>query len=88
MMFNATYKNGDQGGNLINILVQNGTTMNLHAYFDSIALDQDPVDRIIRPMNDTYRKTIEDQAQEIMKKYPASELEKIISIKDPHAWGV
>lgn len=54
-MFNGTYKTGDLGGNLIHILTLDNTDMNLHAYFDSIALDQDPVDRISRPLNDTYK---------------------------------
>jgi hypothetical protein len=58
MMYNNTYKTGDLGGNLIHILTPNGTDMNLHAYFDSIALDQDPVNRIERPLNDTFRVTI------------------------------
>ena len=63
MMFNATYKTGDLGGNLIKIVTPDGADMNLHAYFDSIALEQDPVNRIVRPMNDTFRKTIEDKAK-------------------------
>lgn len=33
--------------------------MNLHAFFDSIALDQDPVNRIQRPLNDTYKIELE-----------------------------
>ena len=36
--FNGTYKNGDLGGNLIKINILNGSSMNLHAYFDAIAL--------------------------------------------------
>ena len=32
--------------------------MNLHSYFDSIALDQDPDTGIIRPLNDTFRKQL------------------------------
>lgn len=62
--------------------------MNLHAYFDSIALDQDPVNRIERPLNVTFRAVLEAQALEIMAKYPASELDEWVKIKDPHAWGV
>jgi AAA+ ATPase superfamily predicted ATPase len=62
--------------------------MNLHAYFDSIALDQDPVNRIERPLNDTFRQTLEDQAKSIMGKYSAEELNEWVKIKDPHAWGV
>lgn len=45
------------------MLTPDGTEMNLHAYFDSIALEQDPVNRIQRPLNDTFRKTIEDKAK-------------------------
>lgn len=62
--------------------------MNLHAYFDSIALDQDPVNRIQRPLNDTFRASIEGQAKSIMERYPADELSEWVKIKDAHAWGV
>ena len=56
-MFNNSFKTGDLGGNLIKVLILNGSTMNLHAYFDSIALDQDadPNNRIHRPLNDSFR---------------------------------
>jgi len=49
-------------GNLIHIITPNNTDMNLHAYFDSIALDQDPVNRIERPLNTTFRAALEAQA--------------------------
>lgn len=62
--FNETFKNGDLGGNLIKITLLNGTTnFNLHAYFDAIALEQDPDTRIIRPLNDSFRATLEDEAK-------------------------
>lgn len=87
-MFNLTYKTGDLGGNMIKITTIDGKSMNLHAYFDSIALDQDPDTGIIRPLNDTFRKDFEDEARSIMNRFPAAELEKELSVKDPHAWGV
>lgn len=62
--------------------------MNLHAYFDSIALDQDPVNRIERPLNDTFRLQLAAQAAAIMVKYSADQLDEWVKIKDPHAWGV
>jgi hypothetical protein len=62
--------------------------MNLHAFFDSIALDQDPDASIARPLNVTVRAELEAEARAIMDKYPASALEKELSVKDPHAWGV
>lgn len=34
--------------------------MNLHAYFDSIALDQDPDVKIIRPLSSNDRTDIEN----------------------------
>lgn len=58
--FNATFKTGDLGGNLIKVKMINETTINLHAFFDSIALEQDPVVRIERPLNDTFRADLED----------------------------
>jgi hypothetical protein len=62
--------------------------MNLHSYFDSIALDQDPVNRIERPLNDSFRKGLEDQARQIMQSYPASEMGDLLNIKDAKTWGV
>ena len=62
--------------------------MNLHAYFDSIALDQDPVNRIERPLNDTFRASLEGQARAIMAEYSFDSLSDLASIKDAHAWGV
>ena len=62
--------------------------MNLHAYFDSIALDQDPVNRIERPLNDSFRALLETQARTIMAQYPFDSLSDPASIKDPHSWGV
>lgn len=62
--------------------------MNLHAYFDSIALDQDPVNRIERPLNDSFRASLEKQAKDIMQKYSAEELKDLVAVKDAHAWGV
>ena len=45
-MFNETYKTGDLGGNLIKVKLINGSSINLHAFFDAIALEQDPDNRI------------------------------------------
>ena len=72
--FNATYKTGDLGGNLIKVTTPQGKAMNLHAYFDSIAQDQDPDTNITRPLNDTFRAGLEAEARAIMAQYPASEL--------------
>ena len=87
-MFNASFKTGDLGGNLIKITTPTGASTNLHAFFDSIALEQGLDDRIVRPLNDTYRAQLETEAREIMAKYPAESLKDLVSIKDPHAWGV
>lgn len=59
--------------------------MNLHSFFDSIALDQDPDVSITRPMNDTYRAYLEQEARDIMKAYPP---EKEAHNLDPHHWSV
>lgn len=87
-MFNGTYKTGDLGGNLLKMVSPTGASINMHAYFDSIALEQDPDTRIQRPLNDTFRKTIEDQARDIMTKYTANSLKDLVAIKDPKVWGV
>lgn len=87
-MFNGTYKTGDLGGNLLKMISPTGASINMHAYFDSIALEQDPDTRIQRPLNDTFRKTIEDQARDIMTKNTAESLKDLVAVKDPKAWGV
>lgn len=86
--FNSTYKTGDLGGNRIKITLINGTDYNLHSYFDSIALEQDIDTMIIRPLNETFAKTIEDEARQLMDKYQAASLAELIAIKDPKVWGV
>jgi hypothetical protein len=86
--FNATYKTGDLGGNLIKVNLLNGTSFNLHSYFDSIALEQDPDTRIDRPLNDTFRATLEDEAKQLMKDYPADSMSDLLSVTDPKRWGV
>ena len=63
-------------------------TINLHAYFDAIALDQDPDNRISRPLNDTMRASIEKESRDIMAEYPPESLADLIAINDSHAWGV
>ena len=73
---------------MISIITLAGKSFNLHSYFDSIALDQNPDIGIIRPLNDTYRKTLEDKAREIMKTYPEESLSNYTIVKDAHAWGV
>ena len=75
-------------GNLIHILTPNGTDMNLHAYFDSIALDQDPVNRIERPLNTSYKKEFDEEVQQIMKDYPAESMKDLLNVKDAKTWGV
>ena len=87
--FNETFKNGDLGGNLIKMTLINGTqNFNLHSYFDSIALEQDPDTRINRPLNDTFRQTLEDEARLLMKNFPSDSLAAEIAITDPKRWGV
>lgn len=51
-LFNETYPDGDLGGNRINVTTANNITIKLHNYFDSIALYQDPNNKIIRPLNE------------------------------------
>lgn len=45
-MYNTTFKNGDMGGNLIHLEFDNGNSMNLHAYLDSMAGQQKDGDRM------------------------------------------
>lgn len=88
-MYNATLgKDGDLGGNKINISLINGTTMILHSYFDAIALEQDPDNPIKRPLSDADKKSIEDNARTLMNAYPATSLSDLIAITDPKVWGV
>ena len=46
-----------------------GKAIDLHSYFDAIALDQDPDNRISRPLNDTMRASLDQEARSIMQQY-------------------
>jgi hypothetical protein len=59
--------------------------MNLHSFYDAIALDQNPDLSITRPMNDSYRAYLEHEARDIMNTYPP---EKEAQNLDPHHWSV
>jgi|NOAtaT_7_FD_contig_21_3623461_length_502_multi_4_in_0_out_0_1 hypothetical protein len=50
--YNASFPNGDLGGNLINLVLRNGSNINLHSYWDSGALLFNPFNEFIqRPLN-------------------------------------
>ncbi len=51
-LFNATYPSGDRGGNSLKITLLNGTSQNLHSFWDSGAFRiQNDSWFIIRPMS-------------------------------------
>ncbi|CAM6006076.1 unnamed protein product [Sphagnum balticum] len=68
--------------------ILDGRNISLHSYFDSICLDQDPDVRIIRPLSDSDRKSIEDEAKRIADEYPASAFGSLVEVINPHNWGV
>lgn len=51
-LFNETYPKGDVGGNLLKVVLKNGTTSNFHSYWDAGAyILQNDSWAITRPMN-------------------------------------
>lgn len=51
-LFNTTYPSGDRGGNSLKIVLLNGTTQNLHSFWDAGAFRiQNDSWFIVRPMN-------------------------------------
>jgi hypothetical protein len=76
-MYNSSYKKGDQGGtwfliegNLLTIVTLEGKNMNLHAYMDSMALQQKSDERIQRPLTIEGKEFINLLSDSIMKEYP------------------
>lgn len=70
-LFSAQFPTGDKGGNLFQIVNQNGTTQVLHAYWDAICNQYvtDPT----RPLTDSGRQVIDDLAQTYQETYNISE---------------
>lgn len=51
-LFNHTFPNGDRGGNLLKLKILNGTTENLHSFWDAGAFRlQNNSYTFVRPMN-------------------------------------
>ena len=51
-LYNQTFKSGDRGGNSLNMILQNNTKQNLHAFWDAGAnLVQNGTWFMVRPLN-------------------------------------
>jgi hypothetical protein len=69
--FNETFPKGDLGGNLMKVVLQNGTTVNLHAYWDAGAFRIHPTNEfLVRPLNKSAVAYMEDWGNRLMDKYP------------------
>lgn len=63
--------------------------MNLHAYLDSMALEQKDGVRMQRPLTDAGKSYIDSLAGAIMTQYPPDHFgESMIQNMSPHAWAV
>jgi hypothetical protein len=72
--FNETFPKGDLGGNMMKIALQNGTLVNLHAFWDAGAFRIHPSDDfLVRPLNDSARTYMENWANQLMEKFPYHE---------------
>ena len=79
-LFNSTFPNGDQGGNLIQITFEGQPGINnLHKVWDSIFMKV--LNRIDLPLNEEGQKYIEDIASNIMEEHPKDKFGPIINSK-------
>lgn len=74
-MFNETFPSGDRGGNSIKIVLLNGTTQNLHAFWDAGAFKvQNDSWFINRPMDIQNITALREVANSLISEY-GSEIE-------------
>lgn len=78
-LFNEKYKSGDEGGNFIKLLDQDGYRTNLHKIWDDLFKEYE---KLYRPLTNWGQKRLEEIADEIMSEFPkeyfSKELEVII----------
>ena len=91
-MFNSKHKTGDLGGNLVKIITTpstNSTSINLHAYMDSMAGQQSYTVRLQRPLNQAQTDEIATMAAKFVSEYPVTSFDlKLIENNDYHGWIV
>jgi len=91
-MFNSKHKTGDLGGNLVKIITTastNSTSINLHAYMDSMAGQQSYTERLARPLNKNQTEQIATMAAQFTKEYPVTSFDqKLVENSDYRTWVV
>jgi hypothetical protein len=86
-LFNQSYPKGDYGGNLEKVILNNGTIMNFHAFWDAGAYGlQNESWVVTRPMNTKNMTAIKDAANDMVKQY-GKEVEALGEIIDPYVWA-
>ena len=63
--------------------------MNLHAYMDSMALEQKDNQRLPRPLNDEGKTYLSNLADSIMKEYPPEYFaDDVLANLSSHTWTI
>jgi hypothetical protein len=69
-LFNKTFPKGDAGGNLLKLLLANGTSSNFHSFWDSGAYRvQNDSWVIVRPMNMQNLTALKNVATDMISQY-------------------
>jgi hypothetical protein len=72
-LYNQTFPSGDRGGNSLKITLMNGTSQNLHSFWDSGAFRvQNDSWFIVRPMNLQNTTALKEVANNLIKTYGPS----------------
>jgi len=86
-MYNETFPSGDRGGNSLHVVLLNGTTQNLHAFWDSGAFRvQNDSWFINRPMDLQNTTALKAVANSWISTY-GSQIETLGQILDPNVWA-
>lgn len=86
-MYNETFPSGDRGGNSLKIVLLNGTTQNLHAFWDSGAFRvQNDNWFINRPMDLQNTTALKAVANSWISIY-GSQIENLSQNLDPNVWA-
>jgi len=76
-LFNSTFPEGDAGGNMINIIDQNGKKTTLHKYWDDLL---ENYEYIKRPLDEAARNRVHQIADDIMNNFPFKDFEEKMQV--------
>lgn len=86
-LYNSTFPSGDRGGNSLHVTLQNGTTQNLHAFWDAGGFGiQNDTWFMTRPLNLLNLTALKSVANDMIKQYGPL-VEGLAQNLDPAVWA-